>query len=64
MTNRKKYILDSTEESHWYLFPEEKKEEFDELLSTKGLRNGRLLKNGIVPVWLSVMSKDISLQKR
>lgn len=29
MTNRQKYILDCDDDAHWYVFPAEKREEFE-----------------------------------
>lgn len=36
MTNRKKYILDYDDYNNWYIFPAEKKEEFEAWIEYAG----------------------------
>jgi hypothetical protein len=53
MINRRKYILDYTEASHWYLFPDDKKEEFEQLMQN----NPAAIQH--IPDWPSVLDKNI-----
>jgi len=52
MTNRKKYILDQDDDGHWYYFPVENKQQFEDWLSVQYSDDYDNPLYGTMPDWL------------